>query len=284
MKYTNYLSIGYHLKKKHFPIKGLMRDGRLREYVRQEEIWFDLFNATYDSKEDIVTVNDMRLKGGVTNGDFASIFMNKEYESLPLTGRVVIDIGANIADSSIYFINKGAKKVYAVEPNRFLYELADENVRLNSMSDHIQTIFAGCSAETSQDSYPPFLSLEDIIHNYRIDPDFLKIDCEGCEYDIILNTSERILQCFNYILVEYHYGYRKIKEKLEKCGFRTKISGPTYYPQTNKPNNAGTMFSVNLSKVETGSLIKPFIGYVYATKNGFFQVDERRNKYKKESS
>ncbi|MGH9984670.1 MAG: FkbM family methyltransferase, partial [Nitrososphaeraceae archaeon] len=232
-------------------------------------IWFDLFNVSYETDKDLITVNGMKFKGGITNGDFASIFMNKDYESLPLKDRVVVDIGANIADSAIYFITKAAKKVYAIEPNRFLYDLANENVNLNSMSDRIQTVFAGCSSKTSLDSYPPFLTLEHIVHHYGIDPDFLKIDCEGCEYDIILNSSERVLQDFNYILVEYHYGYRKIKDKLEKCGFQTKVSGPTYYPQITKPSNVSTMFSVSHSKVETGSLVKPFIGYVYATKNSF---------------
>ncbi|MGH9987826.1 MAG: hypothetical protein ACRD8W_28120, partial [Nitrososphaeraceae archaeon] len=37
--YSNYLSVGYHLKRKHFPIIGVLRDGSQRKYTRQEEIW-----------------------------------------------------------------------------------------------------------------------------------------------------------------------------------------------------------------------------------------------------
>jgi Methyltransferase FkbM domain len=267
MRYSNYLSVGYQIKKKRFPISAVRRDGTQREYSTLQEIWFDLRNISLDIDKDIILISDIKLKGGTTNGDIFSIFINKDYESLPLKDRIVIDIGANIADSSVYFVRQGAKKVYAIEPNRALYELANENIHLNSMSDRIETIFAGCSSKTSRESNPPFLSLEEIVDYYKIAPDFLKVDCEGCEYDIILNSSDNILQSFNYIFVEYHYGFRKIKERLEKCGFRTKVSGPTYFPRINKPNSLTTRFSNNVSKVETDSLIKPFFGYVYASRN-----------------
>ena len=46
----------------------------------------------------------------------------------------------------------------------------------------------------------------------------LKIDCEGCEYDSILHTPDIALQRFSHIQIEYHLGYRDLKEKLEKYG------------------------------------------------------------------
>jgi hypothetical protein len=267
MRYTNYLSVGYRWKKKHFPISAILKDGTQKRFTSQEEIWLDLRNISFDIEKDIIVIEGMKFKGGITKGNIISIFINKKYEFLPLDGREVLDIGANIADSSIYFVRQGAKKVYAVEPNRDLYELANENISLNSMSDRIETIFAGCSSSPSSDSYPQFFSLEEIVDRYKITPDLLKLNCEGCEYDIILNTSNEMLQSFDDILVLYHYGYRKIKKKLEKCGFGTKVSGPIYYPISNESNTQNTRFSNKLTKVETDSLVKPFMGYVYATRN-----------------
>ena len=46
----------------------------------------------------------------------------------------------------------------------------------------------------------------------------LKMDCEGCEYDSILNTDDEILKKFSTIILEYHYGYQNLVEKLETTG------------------------------------------------------------------
>jgi predicted RNA methylase len=56
------------------------------------------------------------LYGSITNSDAVGVFLNGIYEYLPVAGKTVIDIGANIADSSIYFAVRGAKKVIALEP------------------------------------------------------------------------------------------------------------------------------------------------------------------------
>ena len=42
------------------------------------------------------------------------------------------------------------------------------------------------------------------------------MDCEGCEYDdIILHAPSEVLNRLNHIQIEYHYGYRNLKDKLE---------------------------------------------------------------------
>jgi hypothetical protein len=265
-KYDNYLSVAYRLKRKQFPINAKLKDGTEKGFNRQEEVWVDIRNLSYNVDSDILMIDDIKLKGGANFGDINNIFINKDYSFLPLKGRIIIDIGANIADSSIYFIQKGAEKVYAVEPNRVLYDLAVTNIGLNSMSNHIETVFAGCSSKTSRDSDPPFLTLEELVRSCVITPDFLKLDCEGCEYDIIMNTPDKILAAFSYIFVEYHYGYRNIKRRLEGCGFKVEASEPTYYPQNNLDTNLNTRFSTSNSRIETVSLIKPFVGLLYASK------------------
>ena len=42
----------------------------------------------------------------------------------------------------------------------------------------------------------------------------LKMDCEGSEYRIILNTDKKILRKFTQIIMEYHFGYQNLKLKL----------------------------------------------------------------------
>ena len=56
----------------------------------------------------------------------------------------------------------------------------------------------------------------------------LKIDCEGCEYQTILETEDEILLKFQTIMLEYHFGYQNLKLKLEAIGFDIKITGPEH--------------------------------------------------------
>jgi len=59
------------------------------------------------------------FRGGVRfrrlRGTVLEVFDYGEYESLDVVGRVVVDAGAYIGDSAIYFALRGAKRVIAVE-------------------------------------------------------------------------------------------------------------------------------------------------------------------------
>lgn len=49
----------------------------------------------------------------------------------------VVDIGANVGDSSLYFAAKGASHVYAFEPLPLAYAVALENIKLNHLENKI---------------------------------------------------------------------------------------------------------------------------------------------------
>tara|TARA_B110001454_G_scaffold218179_1_gene245484 strand:+ start:2845 stop:3144 length:300 start_codon:yes stop_codon:yes gene_type:complete len=69
----------------------------------------------------------------------------------------------------------------------------------------------------------PLISLMDILKIQNFTNGILKLDCEGCEYDIILNTPKELLQKFTHIQIEYHNGYQNIKQTLESYGFKVNI-------------------------------------------------------------
>lgn len=82
----------------------------------------------------------------------------------------------------------------------------------------------------SNDSYDiDILTLDDILIKYKIKPDILKIDCEGCEFNIILNTD---LSSFKDIIFEHHSklvnnDYKLLIDKLRSQGFKiTKLTDP----------------------------------------------------------
>ena len=77
----------------------------------------------------------------------------------------------------------------------------------------------------------PIFTLEKIVSENKISDGILKMDCEECEYETILSTSSDTLQKFSHIQIEYHNGYSKLKEKLERSGFKIiqiKIENPSY--------------------------------------------------------
>ena len=72
------------------------------------------------------------------------------------------------------------------------------------------------------------VTLEDIVKKYNIKDGVLKMDCEGCEYPIILNANNDVLKRFNQIMIECHYGYKNIERKLKYAGFKVSYSKVNY--------------------------------------------------------
>ena len=58
-------------------------------------------------------------------------------------------------------------------------------------------------------------TLEEIVGKFNLSDAFLKLDCEGYEYDIILNAPKDVIRKFEYIIMEYHYGFESLKKKLK---------------------------------------------------------------------
>ena len=157
-------------------------------------------------------------------------FSFDQYGVLNVKDRVVVDVGAFVGDSAIYFVLRGAKKVYAVEPHPGAYQEMLENIRLNNLKDRIIPINAALGSKHGIIKIPsvdidstgvmyyglsnsgnfevPMITLEQLIKEYNIEPDVLKMDCEGCEFDIILNDYANVRK-FNEAIIEYHTNYTK---------------------------------------------------------------------------
>jgi hypothetical protein len=108
----------------------------------------------------------------------------------------------------------------------------------------------------------PLTTLEGIIKKYNIPKNsILKMDCEGCEDEIISSVTNEVINHFSNIQIEYHNGYQEIKNKLEKCGFNVHVSKPI---SSNVLGNLVGRFSNKL----TLSKKIGYVGFVYAEKRG----------------
>lgn len=138
---------------------------------------------------------------------------------------VVIDIGAHIGLFTVYasqFCNRG--KIISFEPIKENYDLLLENIKINNLKNvttfnlaiskntemltlYINDDQAGHSkfSKTSQSVIVKSISLKKIFDENCIDYcNFLKIDCEGSEYEIINELPSDYLSKIDKMIIEYH--------------------------------------------------------------------------------
>ncbi|MFP3130770.1 MAG: FkbM family methyltransferase [Nitrososphaeria archaeon] len=175
------------------------------------------------------------------------VFFQEEYKWL-IEGQkdpIIIDIEGEVGDSALYFAIKGAKEVIVIEPFPNNYEYLIKNINSNNFQDKIKPINAMVGRENKKTtivipeefivrdakesqvgSEIEMITLSKLIERFNLREALLKMDCEGCEYESILNENDETLKIFKRIELEYHYGYEKLKEKLEKSGFNVKYTEP----------------------------------------------------------
>lgn len=170
---------------------------------------------------------------------FPEVFIEEVYGSADVRGKIVVDIGANIGDTAVYFALKGAKHIYAFEPYPYCYGKALQNIEANKVKGRVSLARCavgkkgrirlseqnglGSNLKESEGGIPTdIITLKDIAERYPVKNSILKIDCEGYEYDIILEAEKEVLRQFSEIILEYHYGYLDIEKKLHEAGFETR--------------------------------------------------------------
>lgn len=138
---------------------------------------------------------------------------------------IVIDVGAHIGLFTIYasqFCTKG--KIYSFEPVTENYELLLENIKLNNL-DYVTSFNQAVSnsnepiklflnndesghsmfSKSSKSVIIDSISLQKFFDENQIKHcNFLKLDCEGAEYEIIKNLPLEYFQKIDKLVIEYH--------------------------------------------------------------------------------
>lgn len=167
------------------------------------------------------------------------------------SGWTVVDIGAGLGDFTI-MVSRSLSRghVFAFEPHPSSFELLERNVAMNGCGN---ATLVNCgilgegpqAASLSSPSGEPLqasnvsgghggdlittscLSFVDAFSRYRIERvDLLKLDCEGAEFSILLESPDSAFNQVQRIVLEYHdfpgLDHRRLITRLEQLGYVVK--------------------------------------------------------------
>ena len=167
----------------------------------------------------------------------------------------VVDVGAHIGLFTLYasqFCTNG--KIFSFEPVKENYELLLENIKLNDLQQ-VKTFNKAVSdsnipiklfinddesghsmfSQSSHSMMIDSISLQKVFDENQIKYcNFLKLDCEGAEYEIIKNLPLEYLKKIDKIIIEYHMAdshpelLSELKEILVNHNFNIEIK--TLFP------------------------------------------------------
>lgn len=166
--------------------------------------------------------DDGKVKFHLRHGHMSSdwlvvkeVYQRDCYQFKPeyLTGGVVVDIGANIGTFCIPLPTDVTVLAFEPEPENFamLKRNIEENKRDNIIPFNVAlgepgetrmiALQGGSHMDAPQGSVVKRISLDSVGFDQC---DFLKIDCEGAEYQIFDNTSDKTLKKIKRIAAEFH--------------------------------------------------------------------------------
>jgi FkbM family methyltransferase len=203
--------------------------------------------------------------------DVSGVYSEEEillWQQIVKPGHTVIEVGANIGAHTVWFSKAvgPSGRVIAVEPQRQLFHMLCGNLALNEVKNTSAT-FAALGAACGTVPVPhieygkpgnfggvslggdgeavPVLPLDTL----NINPDFMKIDVEGMEADVLRGARETIERCRPVLYVE-----NDRKEKSEELVELIRDLGYVLYwhhPLINR-ELFGNMVSLNMLCVQPG--------------------------------
>ena len=203
-------------------------------------------NFRVEAYKPAVTIDhaDLRAQEPMT---YKELFLENSYhvETNEVRGKQVIDIGGNLGMFSLLCVERGASRVICVEAQPVIYNLGlMNNVKQYPMitplnyaaSDvdgkqvHILNEHVGSKVGGDIGELVETITLKTLMTQQNIlgDDLVLKLDCEGSEFNVLLESDVTTLRKFSVIYMELHgnvnpdpaYADVKIVEnKLVDCGF-----------------------------------------------------------------
>jgi FkbM family methyltransferase len=243
-----------------FKFKFIAPDGSLRDepHERGDKENINLMLCIWDKDTTLTVEESLKFLNEQDPAMYREVIEANQYHLTPerVKDRIVIDIGANIGAFSLYAAALGAKKVISVEPISASYNTFLKNIHRLGLKNI--TTYKKIVSDKGNDFLPVSLndnaganSMYNVSENYEVVETItfseimnqiaghdiiLKLDCEGGEYDVIMNATEHDMVRINEIMMEIHTelhpkykGKEVIEQKLIDFGFEKKDSVQIYY-------------------------------------------------------
>ena len=175
---------------------------------------------------------DLDYLDGYDYPTFWEIFINGDYEKEPSCvvekGDVVLDIGANKGFFTLNALQKGASKVYSVEPVKHSYEqikklvkdfpnvepinkaIGETNGTISMFVDsdasatNCVTTYGDMFGRESNKVEVESININTLIEQIGSKINYMKIDCEGSEFELFKTISEKNLKNIDRLVIETH--------------------------------------------------------------------------------
>jgi FkbM family methyltransferase len=225
----------------------------------QEENWTIKVVENADAASDCLNISSQqdgveikcRLNNGTDIFHLTEIFIDKHY-GYQFDGKIVVDVGMSNGDSAIYFAKRGAKMVLGLEPSPESFSIALENIKRNKLEDRIIPLNLAMSSksestklfissrETNGDhlalggyaqslAYDSVVSIEaitlgDLLQKFKLNKvDILKMDCEGCENDVVRSLDASDFKKLDEVILELHGSPEPLLKTFASNSFQSKL-------------------------------------------------------------
>lgn len=160
------------------------------------------------------------------------------------SNRIIIDVGANVGDTTIAMIQNCNNPIYSIEPSDFFYRYLQKNIKklIPSDRERVKCIneFIGTNdfngellhsrgtasvTAVSNSNVINYKSLDSLIED-DTDVELIKVDTDGFDYDVlkssenILFKSEPIIYWENQMFEDFQIqGFNDLYKLLQKIGY-----------------------------------------------------------------
>ena len=166
--YKNFFHVFLNSFRNNFPITGILKNGDtiiLKSRFDSGAVTNNFQNYFFWNDDVLHVTNpnlsELKFVGADKNGDIQAVFFDEVYGELDVKDKIVVDIGANIGDTAIYFASKGAQ-VYALEIDERRYKIIQEHLKINpDLAKRIIPINAAFGSEGEVEFYSDPLDFMD---------------------------------------------------------------------------------------------------------------------------
>ncbi len=165
--------------------------------------------------------------------DYFEIFHLKQLKGNIKKSAVILDIGANIGNHTIFFAKEcGASKIYAFEPTQKTFQTLVKNIEINQLDRKVVAMNVALGSKDSK--VKVIVNEEDAGSNYVVENvngdttmhtldgmtfnehiDFVKIDVEGYEFEVLKGAVKTIKRDNPDIFVEiFDENYERVNSLL----------------------------------------------------------------------